>query len=136
MIEICLTSNDVILGVTKAQHPLATYIRYGVPVALATDDEGVSRSEISREFLKAAEEQGLGYNQLKTMARTSLQYAFLPGSSLWQEARKFVPAPVCAKDAPGAATLSNGCRQYLADSAKARLQWKLEQDFRAFESQY
>ena len=86
MVEICLTSNDVILGIRKEQHPLATYLQYGVPVALATDDEGVSRSEISREYLKAAEDHGLGYNQLKTMARNSLQYAFLPGASLWADA--------------------------------------------------
>ena len=83
MVEICLTSNDLILGIHGAAHPLSTYIQFGVPVALATDDEGVSRSEISREFLKAAEEQGLGYLQFKTMARTSLQFAFLPGASLW-----------------------------------------------------
>src|SRR5216684_4127368 len=50
MIEICLSSNDLILGVSGSQHPLATYLKYGVPVALATDDAGVSRSEISREF--------------------------------------------------------------------------------------
>jgi adenosine deaminase len=55
-------------------------LRYGVPVALATDDEGVSRSEISREFLKAAQDQGLGYLQLKMMARNSLQYAFIEGN--------------------------------------------------------
>lgn len=91
MIEICLTSNDTILGVRKEQHPLATYLQYGVPVALATDDEGVSRSEISREYLKAAEEHRLGYIQLKTMARTSLQYSFLPGVSLWADARRFIP---------------------------------------------
>ena len=61
MVEICLSSNDSILGVSGAQHPLATYLKYGVPVALATDDEGVSRSEISREYLRAAQDQGLGY---------------------------------------------------------------------------
>ena len=41
MVEICLTSNAVILGVSGPQHPLGEYIRAGVPVALATDDEGV-----------------------------------------------------------------------------------------------
>jgi hypothetical protein len=80
LVEICLSSNDLILGISGLQHPLATYLRYGVPVALATDDEGVSRSEISREFLKAAQDQGLGYLQLKMMARNSLQYAFIEGS--------------------------------------------------------
>src|SRR5262249_55061250 len=34
MVEICLTSNDVILGVNGAQHPLRHYMHAGVPVAL------------------------------------------------------------------------------------------------------
>jgi adenosine deaminase len=136
MIEICLTSNDMILGVKKEQHPLATYLQYGVPVALATDDEGVSRSEISREYLKAAEDHGLGYIQLKTMARTSLQYAFLPGASLWANSKKFKPVAQCAWDISVTRETSKGCKQYLAGSEKAKLQWKLEQDFRTFENQY
>lgn len=77
MVEICLTSNDVILGVRKEQHPLNTYMQYHVPVALATDDEGVSRSEMSMEYLKATQDQGLGYVQLKEMARNSLVHAFV-----------------------------------------------------------
>jgi adenosine deaminase len=136
MIEICLTSNDLILGVRKEQHPLATYLQYGVPVALATDDEGVSRSEISREYLKAAEEHGLGYVQLKTMARTSLQYAFLPGGSLWANSRTLMPVGVCTGDISMTIETSTPCKQYLAGSEKARLQWKLEQDFKTFESQF
>ena len=38
LVEICLTSNDLILGVRGEEHPLPAYLRYGVPVALATDD--------------------------------------------------------------------------------------------------
>ena len=136
MVEICLTSNDAILGIRKEQHPLLIYLQYGVPVALATDDEGVSRSEISREYLRAAEEHGLGYRQLKTMSRTSLQYAFLAGDSLWADARKFVPIPQCAKDISMTKELSSGCKRYLATSEKARLQWKLEEEFKRFESQF
>jgi hypothetical protein len=136
LVEICLTSNDTILGVRGEQHPLATYIRYGVPVALATDDEGVARSEITREYLKAAEEQGLGYVQLKTMARNSLHYAFAPGASLWADARRFVPAAQCAGDTPGAGSTSNACKQFLAASLKARLQWRLEAEFKSFEGEF
>jgi hypothetical protein len=110
-------------------------MEYGVPVALATDDEGISRSEISREYLRAAEEQGLGYVELKKMARTSLQHVFIPDGSLWSDARKFLLVSQCAKDAPGL-RLSNSCQQYLAGSEKARLQWKLEEELRAFESRY
>ena len=136
MVEICLSSNDLILGISGSRHPLATYIEYGVPVALATDDEGVSRSEISMEFLKAAEDQGLGYLQLKTMARTSLQYAFIAGESLWSEGRKFVPVSQCARDVEDRKLGSNSCRQFLAASEKAKLQWQLEQEFNTFERQW
>jgi adenosine deaminase len=136
MVEICLTSNDVILGISGSHHPLATYIEYGVPVALATDDEGVARSEISMEFLKAAEDQGLGYVQLKTMARNSLQYAFIAGESLWSDGRKFAPVVSCARDVEAMNLTSNSCRQFLAGSEKARLQWQLEQDFSSFEREW
>lgn len=136
MVEICLSSNDLILGVSGSRHPLATYLEYGVPVALATDDEGVARSEISMEFLKAAEEQGLGYLQLKTMARNSLQYAFIAGESLWSDGRKFAPMVQCARDVEAMKLSSNTCREFLAGNEKARLQWQLEQDFNAFEQQW
>lgn len=133
MVEICLSSNDLILGVSGAEHPLATYIKYGVPVALATDDEGVSRSEISREYLKAAQEQGLGYLQLKTMARNSLQYSFVSGGSLWSDSRKFTPVAPCRQDIVVMKLTSSGCKQFVETSEKAKLQWKLEEQFREFE---
>src|ERR1041384_4724470 len=136
MVEICLSSNDLILGISGSRHPLATYLEYGVPVALATDDEGVARSEISLEFLKAAEEQGLGYLQLKTMARNSLQYAFIAGESLWSDRRKFVPVVQCARDVDEMKLTSNSCKQFLAGNEKGRLQLQLEQDFSAFEQQW
>ncbi|MDX6445805.1 MAG: adenosine deaminase [Blastocatellia bacterium] len=133
MVEICLSSNQGILGISGPQHPLATYVKYGVPVALATDDEGVSRSEISREFLKAAEDQGLGYLQLKTMARNSLQYAFIAGGSLWSDSRKFASVEQCTQDTVVMKLTSTGCRQYLDNNQKAKLQWRLEEEFREFE---
>jgi adenosine deaminase len=136
MVEICLSSNDLILGISGARHPLATYIEYGVPVALATDDEGVARSELSLEFLKAAEEQGLRYLELKTLARNSLHYAFIAGESLWGDGRKFVTVVQCARDVEEMKLTSNNCRQFLAGNEKARLQWQLEQDFNAFEREW
>ncbi|MGQ0792835.1 MAG: adenosine deaminase family protein [Deltaproteobacteria bacterium] len=134
MVEICLTSNDVILGISKERHPLLTYIEYGVPVALATDDEGVSRSDITQEFLKAAEDHALGYIQLKAMARTSLQHAFIEGESLWADAVKFTPAPQCRRDFAARKLQSQACEVFIGGSAKAALQWRLEERFRVFES--
>ncbi len=49
---------------------------------LATDDAGVSRIDLSHEFLLAARTYGLGYRSLKALARNSLGHSFLPGDSL------------------------------------------------------
>ena len=136
MVEICLTSNDAILGVRGRQHPLAMYLKYGVPVALATDDAGVARSEMWREYLKAVEEQNLGYMQLKTMARTGLEYAFVGGASLWADAQKFTPVTPCAQDEPERPAPSPNCQRFLDQSERARLQWSLEREFAEFEKQY
>ena len=106
----------------------------GVPVALATDDEGVSRSDMTHEYLRGAEDQYLSYSDLKRMARTSLEHAFVAGGSLWSDSKSFAPVKECAGIQSGAAP-SSGCQKYLATSEKARLQLKLEQQFREFEAQ-
>lgn len=136
MVEICLTSNDVILGVRGKEHPLRMYLKAGVPVALATDDEGVSRSEITREYQKAVEEQGLDYPLLKNMARNSLEHAFLSGGSLWADARRFSVVKECAADRPGEHNTSAGCKAYLKANERAHEQWKLEKSFVEFEANY
>ncbi|MGO9516423.1 MAG: adenosine deaminase family protein [Candidatus Korobacteraceae bacterium] len=135
MVEICLTSNDVILGVRGPQHPLREYIRAGVPVALATDDEGVARSDMTHEYLKGAADQDLSYVELKNMARTSLEHAFVAGASLWREGNTFTVVKECASLERGAEKLSASCQRFLDGSEKARLQWELEGQFRQFESQ-
>jgi len=45
-----LTSNDVILGVRGRSPPLPFIRKYHVPVALSTDDEGVSRSNMTLDM--------------------------------------------------------------------------------------
>jgi adenosine deaminase len=76
LVEIALTSTEQILGVSGPRHPVGLYLKYGVPVALVTDDAGVSRSTHTQEFAKAVEEHGVDYRTLKQMARNSLEFAF------------------------------------------------------------
>lgn len=53
MVEINLSSNADILGIDGKDHPLPLYMNYGVPVSLSTDDEGVSRSNLTNEYKHA-----------------------------------------------------------------------------------
>jgi adenosine deaminase len=137
LVEIALTSNDLILGVSGDEHPLPIYLKYGVPVALATDDEGVSRSDMTHEYLRAAETYRFSYSDLKRMARQSVEHSFLPGESLWAETKVvFRPLPACKADTLGVENPSEECREFLGSNERARLQWKLEGEFANFEKKY
>ncbi|MCG5243032.1 adenosine deaminase [Azospirillum doebereinerae] len=118
-VEINLTSNDLILGVAGKEHPFPLYRAAGVPTVIATDDEGVSRIDLTHELQRAVTEFGLGYADLVGLARASLEHSFLPGGSLWEEG--------CGTAA------SDACRAVLERSEKARVQWRLEEALRRFE---
>jgi hypothetical protein len=134
LVEICLTSNEVILNVENEEHPFLDYKKAGVPMALASDDEGISRIDLSNEFLLATMRYKLTYPELKTLARNSLEYSFLPGASLWSSPAYQAIHPSCSADRPGAETLSPGCANHLQGSERAQAQWKLEQGFASFEA--
>ena len=137
MVEINLTSNDGILGIKGADHPLPFYRRAGVPVALSTDDEGVSRIDLTHEYVRAAEEYSLSYADLKQMARTGMEHDFLPGKSLWSEPDKFTaPATACRGQQLGSQNPSANCKAYLESNEKAKAQWEQEKRFREFETKW
>lgn len=129
-VEVNPTSNEQILGVAGKDHPFPVYRRMGVPVALSTDDPGVSRIDLSHEYQRIARDYGLGYRDLKTLARNALEYSFAPGPSLWVGDRRVGP---CAADSP-AGTPSPACRAFLDGSEKAREQWRLEAAYARFEA--
>ncbi|MEV5954778.1 adenosine deaminase [Streptomyces sp. NPDC051987] len=136
-VEVPFTSNAQILGVRGAAHPFDTYRAYGVPVVLATDDPGVSRTDISHEYQYAAETYGLSYPELKDLARASVQYAFLPGPSLWRgnpTRDGYRPVAACAGRLPGSGRPPGAeCRALLGASVKAAVQWRQEVASASFE---
>ena len=133
MVEVNLTSNDVILGIKGADHPLHSYIAAGVPFALSTDDEGVSRIDLTHEYVRAALEQGLTYAQLKASARASLEHAFLPGESLWAAPDRYTGMRQGCTAATGEQR-SGTCAEFLRESERARQQMELEHRLTAFEA--
>lgn len=135
LVEICLTSNKTILGVSGVDHPLPVYVNAHVPVALATDDAGVSRSTLSREFVEAERQFHLPYRTLKAMVRDSLAHAFVQGADLWAAPGQLHPVTACARDRVGSENPSPTCAAFLANSEKAHLQWLLETNLKAFEAQ-
>jgi adenosine deaminase len=134
MVEINFTSNDVILGVTGNLHPFQLYRKHGVPVALSTDDEGVSRINLTHEYVRAVQTYNLRYADLKNLVRTGMEHAFLLGPSLWKHPDDFTHAAVaCQNDPLGAEKPSPDCSAFLKSSERAQQQWELERRFHTFE---
>ena len=85
-IEMCPSSNDQIVGFSRkgdTPYPLKKYMETGLKVTVNTDDCGISRTELSKEFYKAACLVKRGDNKFLTLwdcivlIRNSLSIAFL-----------------------------------------------------------
>jgi len=139
MAEINLTSNDVILNVKGADHPLPMYRLYHVPVALSTDDEGVSRINMTHEYVRAATTYPLTYSDFKQMVRTGLEHSFLPGDSLWEQTgpwESYTRPRAACRSQLGGEKASGACASLLETSEKARQQFELERRFQVFEKAF
>ncbi|WP_298895008.1 adenosine deaminase [uncultured Psychroserpens sp.] len=76
-IEINLTSNKFILGVEGREHPYLIYSSYGVPLVISTDDSGVSRNNLSNEYMLLASNYTPSYEKIKEYVYNSIHYSFM-----------------------------------------------------------
>jgi adenosine deaminase len=133
LIEANLISNSVILEVPPEQHPYAWFRKMGVPVALSTDDSGISRSELSGDYVFGVR-NGATYDDLKTAARNAIAFSFLAGEGLWTDPNAYrKPVAACAGQV-GSAEPKGACADLVAKSDKAREQWRHETLLKAFEA--
>jgi adenosine deaminase len=131
-VEINLTSNDR-FGASGSYHPLNLYRAAEVPVTIATDNTGMARVDLTNEYVRAAYEHKLGYEDLKYVARTGMQVTFLPGASLWKNLQIGTVVDACVSDKLGADAPSKSCQQFLTASPKATEQWRYEKQLAQFE---
>ncbi len=137
LVEVPMTSNAQILGIAGADHPFPQYFRSNrLPTAFSTDDEGVSYTDYTVEWLYAAQQYRLTYDELVALGRYSLQYSFLPGAPLWQDVRAGKTVEQCGNLVPGSPTLTEPCRSFLKQSEKAAIQWRHEADLARFDREY
>ena len=116
---------------------LPTYLHAGVPVSLATDDEGGARSDLTQTFMRAVQGYHVGYLGFKRMVRDSLEHAFLPGTDLWAAPEDFAHMnAACNGVALTAVPAAPACRALLAASQHAAIEWREEVAFAQFERAY
>jgi hypothetical protein len=112
---------------------LPIYLKAGVPVSLATDDEGGARSNLTQTFQRAVEGYHVTYPVLKRMVRDSLQHGFIEGTDLWTGPEAFGHMTAACATTQLVAHPSGPCAALLAASPKATLEWKEELAFAQFE---
>jgi adenosine deaminase len=76
-VEINLTSNAFILGVKNESHPVQVYRQQSVPFVISTDDPGVSRNNLSGEYMLYVSRYRPSYDALKETVFNSIRYSFL-----------------------------------------------------------
>lgn len=125
-VEIAPSSNEWLLGITQP-HPMQLYWESGVPLVLATDDAGIFRTDLTEQFVLATlRNPDLRYEHFKEMVRNSLEFSFLEGNSLWLKRGVYTEMAAMAEKRD----------QFLAENTRARLQWRLENDFKEFEARF
>ncbi|HEV7452500.1 MAG TPA: adenosine deaminase [Pseudonocardiaceae bacterium] len=81
-LEVCLTSNLCTRAVADlAAHPLPDLLASGVPVSLGTDDPGMFRTNLNREYLICHEVFGASPGELTDIAKAGVRAAFCSAES-------------------------------------------------------
>lgn len=81
-LEVCLKSNSQTLPTLRdlSNHPVTDFLKYGLRVALSTDNRSISRVTVTDEYLRFNELFGLNKKLLKTLCIAGFKGAFYPGT--------------------------------------------------------
>lgn len=77
-VEINLTSNEFILKIKENEHPVSLYYKAGVPIVISTDDAGILRTSLTRQYVLLAKRYPfVSYKAIKQMVYNSITYSFI-----------------------------------------------------------
>ena len=112
-------------------HPFPLYRKFAVPVALCDRRRGDRAHRPHQRICPSSRRTTASPTPIsKQIVRNSLEYDFLPGTSLWDGAAFQRVVSDCRGNTLGDASPSPSCAAFLKASEKARQQWELEGRFR------
>jgi adenosine deaminase len=82
--ELLLNSNEFILPLSKGDaHALPLVLKANVPVVVSSDDPGILRTTLTREYVTLANKfRNVTYQQIRTMALNGITYSFIKDEEL------------------------------------------------------
>lgn len=129
-IEVCLTSNEIILGINPKDHPIKTFFKHEIDFTINTDDPGVLNTTLFKEFWKLILEYTDGkitYLMLKKLSRNAIRHSFLQKEEIFKDnSYELLDCFACEP-------LGKEAEAILENSPKASMQYKLEKAFEKFE---
>jgi len=88
-VEINLSSNEFILNVKDDLHPISLYYKAAVPITISTDDAGILRTSITRQYVLLAKRYPfISYKAIKAMVYNSIRYSFIEDEQVKAALRK------------------------------------------------
>lgn len=84
-VEVCFSSNKHMLKIQPKSHPMNLYKKAGIPVILCTDDEGIMRSSLTKEYLMGTRAGDLTYQDIRKMCIDGIEYSFQNESQVKSE---------------------------------------------------
>ncbi|MDR3243876.1 MAG: hypothetical protein LBT79_03920 [Elusimicrobiota bacterium] len=84
-VEISPSKDESILNARGANHPFVLYKDAGVPIIIYSGEQGFLRSNLTREYAKAAVDFNLTYQDIKRLSFNALEYSFIAGESLFED---------------------------------------------------
>ncbi len=92
-IEINLCSNEFILKVKDDEHPIALYKRFGVPIVICSDDAGVLRNDLTKQYVLLAKRyKYISYSDIKQFVFNSIDYSFIKEEAVKKKLRSQLTA--------------------------------------------
>jgi adenosine deaminase len=81
-LEVCLKSNSQTLPSLRdlSNHPVTDFLKYGLRVALSTDNRAISRVTVTDEYMSFNKLFGFNKKLLKTLCVAGFKGAFYPGT--------------------------------------------------------
>ena len=92
-VEINLSSNEFLLGVSQDHHPVVAFHQAGVPIVLSTDDPGVLRNSLTDEFVLLAERYPeLSYSDIKQISFNAIEHSHIEEAAVKEKLRGLLEA--------------------------------------------
>lgn len=140
-VEVCFGSNQLLLG-KGVEHPLNSFLEWGIPVLVCTDNKGVMTSSVTQEYLNLVKAHDLSLGNIMEFVRNGVRFSFVkssPDGGIFEPTKKKTEYRLkpCFRDIHNPDWVPNDeAKRILQESEGARLAFRTERAIGKFLYEY